>query len=689
MADLLVTKKNFEFQYRGPAALTLDAANAPFINKLLKVYRRSTSTALAIQSFAGSAAGTVPGGAVTQLIPGLCYRAVAAVFDGSWSIPNAVDVDDITYGVAPANMIPTASTNTPAAITLPTNSVALMGTGTDSDGTITGYAWRQVTGPNTATGLPATTQNVVASNLVAGTYQFGFKTQDNAGAWSNEVFTNATVNAAAATHLPDYIVAIGDSNQFGHQLVSPATESSFAQLGVKLANNPNYIMGANYAQSGRTTEEQIGLGVATIVSGYDATKHRRLIVLSDFGINDIGKNGKTPAQLATLYTQLIALFPAYADVYVQTIWATNWSVSQPPVQSNVQTQSKVNGTNALARTDAVTIWKAAGIIDDAKDARSQDPTNQTFVQKDQLHKTKLGHGVTADNTYNFLVNGTQVVGTALTDATPPPNGLLYNEHFTVAATGDKDTGWLLYKNGAAPLATIPGNGTLHFNGQDGDVAWQNLHGLVVGQAYQLGFTTTALSGGTLALKSEFTASLINATITAAGTVTVSFTAATASESIQIISTGPTVATLTGVVATVILAPTAPPLLNNPNFTALATQDKSTGWLLARFAQPAGIAATIPADGLLHFNNQTDDLCWQTLHNPTVGVTYQLKIVVASLSAGGSFHIVSEWGSGLPQPTISAVGTFTYNFTLSQTTEGIQVISGPGTATISEVSITKV
>lgn len=95
MAGLTVTRKNFDFQYRGGSALVLNATNAPWITKLLRIYRPSTGNALAVQSYQGSYNGATAGGAVTTLTPGYCYRVVAGVYDGSWSIPDAVLVDEI------------------------------------------------------------------------------------------------------------------------------------------------------------------------------------------------------------------------------------------------------------------------------------------------------------------------------------------------------------------------------------------------------------------------------------------------------------------------------------------------------------------------------------------------------------------------------------------------------------------
>ncbi|RZK22450.1 MAG: ABC transporter permease, partial [Hymenobacter sp.] len=100
----------------------------------------------------------------------------------------------------PANQLPVANAGQDLTITLPTSSVVLMGTATDADAndTLT-YLWRPIAGPNTPLGLPATTLNVVASNLIAGTYQFGFQATDQKGGKSQEDFVVVTVQPAATT----------------------------------------------------------------------------------------------------------------------------------------------------------------------------------------------------------------------------------------------------------------------------------------------------------------------------------------------------------------------------------------------------------------------------------------------------------------------------------------------------------
>jgi hypothetical protein len=93
---------------------------------------------------------------------------------------------------------PIATAGNSVTIQLPTTTALLSGTGIEMGGSITTYAWRQVTGPLTLTGLPATTQNVSLTGMsTVGTYQFGLIVGDAAGLKSAESFTTITVATAA------------------------------------------------------------------------------------------------------------------------------------------------------------------------------------------------------------------------------------------------------------------------------------------------------------------------------------------------------------------------------------------------------------------------------------------------------------------------------------------------------------
>jgi len=109
----------------------------------------------------------------------------------------ATDTVQITVNAAAAAGPPTVNAGTDQTITLPTSSVTLTGTASETNGTIKTYAWTQVSGPSTATiGTPATAQTTV-SNLVAGTYVFQLKVTDNSSVTASDQ-VNVVVNAASS-----------------------------------------------------------------------------------------------------------------------------------------------------------------------------------------------------------------------------------------------------------------------------------------------------------------------------------------------------------------------------------------------------------------------------------------------------------------------------------------------------------
>lgn len=95
------------------------------------------------------------------------------------------------------NAKPIANAGPDKSITAPTANVTLYGTSYDADGTISssGYTWRQISGPNTATKTGQ--QNVLLANLIVGTYNFELKVTDPRGAYdldSAQVKVNPAAN---------------------------------------------------------------------------------------------------------------------------------------------------------------------------------------------------------------------------------------------------------------------------------------------------------------------------------------------------------------------------------------------------------------------------------------------------------------------------------------------------------------
>src|SRR6185437_8887515 len=119
----------------------------------------------------------------------------------------------VTVTVNPAAVVPgapSASAGSNQTITLPTNSINLAGSGSETNGTIVSYAWTQVSGPSTATIATATQAATKVTGLAQGAYTFQLTVTDNSGKTASATVT-ITVNAAAV--VPGPPAAVAGSNQ--------------------------------------------------------------------------------------------------------------------------------------------------------------------------------------------------------------------------------------------------------------------------------------------------------------------------------------------------------------------------------------------------------------------------------------------------------------------------------------------
>jgi hypothetical protein len=103
----------------------------------------------------------------------------------------ATHYDDVSVIV---NIAPVASAGPDKQMTLPANSYTIQGSGTDSDGTISTYAWTKISGGD-ATLTNANTSRVSFSGLDAGVYVFRLTVTDNRGATHYDE-VNVVVNIA-------------------------------------------------------------------------------------------------------------------------------------------------------------------------------------------------------------------------------------------------------------------------------------------------------------------------------------------------------------------------------------------------------------------------------------------------------------------------------------------------------------
>lgn len=144
---------------------------------------------------------------VTGLVAGTYVFQLKVTDNGG-----ATGTSNVTIVVNPApNQPPIANSGGNKAITLPTNSVTLNGSGTDADGTITAYAWTKTSGPVTFTIVSPTSATTVINNLVAGTYTFQLQVTDNLGATAVNSAT-VVVNPSIPPNQPPIANAGVDKN---------------------------------------------------------------------------------------------------------------------------------------------------------------------------------------------------------------------------------------------------------------------------------------------------------------------------------------------------------------------------------------------------------------------------------------------------------------------------------------------
>lgn len=95
--------------------------------------------------------------------------------------PMAALFSSIFTTSTPPNILPTANAGANQSITLPTNSVTLIGSGSDVDGTIVSYLWTRISGPNVPTITSPSSATTSVTGLIQGDYVFRLTVTDNLG----------------------------------------------------------------------------------------------------------------------------------------------------------------------------------------------------------------------------------------------------------------------------------------------------------------------------------------------------------------------------------------------------------------------------------------------------------------------------------------------------------------------------
>lgn len=188
--------------------------------------------------------------------------AIGSLVQGSYTFrlkitdnAGASATDDVVVTVYPAaNIPPSANAGADKSITLPTNSVTLSGSGSDSDGTIASYSWSQISGPSTALLGNSTSASTTAGSLIQGSYTFRLKVTDNAGASASDdvvVAVNASQSVVSFTLInADTEADIGTlKNGDTLNLATLPTR----QLNIRANTNPSVVGSVNFSLTGAET----------------------------------------------------------------------------------------------------------------------------------------------------------------------------------------------------------------------------------------------------------------------------------------------------------------------------------------------------------------------------------------------------------------------------------------------------
>jgi major membrane immunogen (membrane-anchored lipoprotein) len=185
-------------------SLTLSGSGNDFDGTIASYLWTKISGPAATITTASSAATNVTG-----LLQGT-YQFELKVIDDK----GATGKDTVQVSVNAANNIaPTANAGKDQTITLPTNSVALSGSGDDTDGSIASYSWAKVSGPSSFKILNSSSDSTEVSELIQGTYQFELKVIDDKGAIGKDTIEIKVDSASISTPAQENVAPTANAGE--------------------------------------------------------------------------------------------------------------------------------------------------------------------------------------------------------------------------------------------------------------------------------------------------------------------------------------------------------------------------------------------------------------------------------------------------------------------------------------------
>jgi dienelactone hydrolase len=212
---------------------------------------------------------------ITGLIQGTYSFRLTATDDAGDSTSDNINitVNNTTTKVT-TNKPPVANAGLDKNIALPTDSIKLVGSGTDADGTISKYRWNKVSGPAQYSFSDSTLASPKVKNLVAGTYIFRLVVKDNSGAYDSDtmkliVNTNtiaSAISSSIATSSAKYVKVniYGGTNPYTNSTwnnwsLTPSTSNSNSG-NLKYSDGTTSTINAVLSHSQNTNDNYVGYG---------------------------------------------------------------------------------------------------------------------------------------------------------------------------------------------------------------------------------------------------------------------------------------------------------------------------------------------------------------------------------------------------------------------------------------------